>query len=233
MPIKKHDYISIKHLTYVHEGQRILENISLTIGAGEYVGIIGPNGGGKTTLLKLMLGLLKPTSGKVDVHIARHAIGYVPQRAANIDPSFPATVREVVESGAVKPGRIFMQKADREAVKDALAVTGMTKFASRRIADLSGGERQRVLIARALAARPKILVLDEPTNAVDVANQEAFYDFIRDLHRKHKITIVIVSHDLDALSHEVERVICLNRHLVCHGKPEEVMKDLHIEHYGH
>ena len=233
MPIKKHDYIGVKKVTYAYEGQRVLENISLTISAGEYVGIIGPNGGGKTTLLKLMLGLLQPTSGKIDVHIARHAIGYVPQRAASIDPSFPATVREIVESGTVKPGRWTMQKNDREAVKDALALTGTTKLADRRIADLSGGERQRVLIARALAARPKILMLDEPTNAVDMSNQEAFYTFIRDLHRKHNITVVIVSHDLDALSHEVERVICLNRHLVCHGKPEEVMKDLHIEHYGH
>ncbi|MCR4312231.1 MAG: metal ABC transporter ATP-binding protein [Candidatus Uhrbacteria bacterium] len=233
MPVKKQTYINVKNVTFAYDGQRVLENITLAINAGEYVGIIGPNGGGKTTLLKLMLGLMKPTSGSIDVRLPRYKIGYVPQRAASIDPSFPATVREVVESGTLKPGKLSITKEDNAAIDDALRVTGTSGLARRRIAGLSGGERQRVLVARALAARPLILMLDEPTTAVDVKHQEEFYRFLRDLNRKQKIAVVMVSHDLDAMAHEVDRVICLNRHLVCHGKPEDVMKDLHIEHYGH
>lgn len=232
-PVKSSTIIKSKKLAFAYDGDRVLDDISVEIKSGEYVGIIGPNGGGKTTLLKLMLGLLKPTAGTIDVFIPRHAIGYVPQRASSIDPSFPATVREIVESGTIKPGKLGLDKRDRQAVDDALRLTGTSAFANRRIAELSGGERQRVLVARALAAKPKVLMLDEPTAAVDVKHQEEFYRFLKDLNRKHRIGIVMVSHDIDALSHEVDRVICLNRHLVCHGTPGDVMKNLHIEHYGH
>ena len=235
MPVasKPNILVDIRKLAFAYRDQRVLEGITLTIRSGEYVGIIGPNGGGKTTLLKLILGMLAPTDGSVHVRIPRHEIGYVPQRAGSIELSFPATVREVVESGRVRPRGWFLRRDDRTAVDEALATTGVAHLAARRIVTLSGGERQRVLIARALAARPKMLVLDEPTTAVDIMRQEELYAFLRDLHTKAGMTIVVVSHDIDALSHEVSRVICLNRHLVCHGAPSEVMKHAHIEHYGH
>lgn len=199
----------------------MLEDVSVQIGRGEYVGVIGPNGGGKTTMLRLMLGLLKPTKGEVVVRVPREKVGYVPQRSASIDYAFPATVREIVESGQVA-------HHNKKAIDRAMHTTGVLKLADCRIGMLSGGERQRVLIARALAAEPAVLMLDEPTTAVDIENQEEFYKFIRKLHKELGITVVIVSHDVDVIAHEVERTLCLNRHIVCHD-----VKGNHVEHYGH
>lgn len=213
--------IELKHVSFSYNGKPVLDDVSVQIGKGEYIGVIGPNGGGKTTMLRLMLGLLKPTKGEVVVRVPKEKVGYVPQRSASVDHAFPATVREIVESGQVA-------RSNNEAIDRAMRTTGVLKLADRRIGALSGGERQRVLIARALAAEPAVLMLDEPTTAVDMENQEEFYKFIRKLHKDLGITIVIVSHDVDVIAHEVERTLCLNRHVVCHD-----VKGNHVEHYGH
>lgn len=228
---------SLQNVSYRVDGKDILSGITVDIGQGEYIGIIGPNGGGKTTLLRLMLGLSEPTAGKIVVNVPRAKIGYVPQRASSGDVTFPATVLEVIESGIVQPppgpllrtgGGVAHRK---EQIHQAMKKTSVTHLSGRRIGTLSGGERQRVMIARALAGNPDVLFLDEPTAAIDPGSQEEFYTFLRKLHDTQKMTIVMVSHDTDAISHEVQRVLCLNRHLVCHGHPGDVMHN--FEHYGH
>ncbi len=220
----------LDRVSYDIERKSILSNISLRIDRGEYVGIIGPNGGGKTTVLRLMLGLATPTKGTVTVHVPKKKIGYVPQRASSGDSMFPASVHEVVESGIIDS---LSRKERNSRVKEALHMVEMTEHSSQRIGTLSGGERQRVMIARALAGKPEILLLDEPTAAIDPNFQEDFYRFLRSLHRDHHMAIIMVSHDTDAIAHEVQRIVCLNRHLVCHGKPEDVLHNAHVEHYGH
>jgi zinc transport system ATP-binding protein len=215
----------LHHVSFVIAGKEVLSDISLAIHRGEYIGVIGPNGGGKTTLLRLLLGLSKPTHGSIATHGDRSRMGYVPQRANTGEVLFPATVEEIVKSGDLHGTR-------PELCERAMKTTNISHLRHQRIGTLSGGERQRVMIARALAGNPDVLFLDEPTSAIDPANQEEFYQFLRDLHRKG-LTIVMVSHDTDAIAHEVERVLCLNKHLVCHGEPEDVMHQVRTEHYGH
>ncbi|MFZ2681562.1 MAG: metal ABC transporter ATP-binding protein [Patescibacteria group bacterium] len=228
----KTSVMSVQGVTFAYAKNLILDNVSFDLKAGDYVGIVGPNGGGKTTLLKIMLGLLKPEQGEVILlgdpvkySESRARIGYVPQRAAAEDRLFPATVEEVVLSGrtAMRGFLSMRSKADKAAVKRAMKTADVAHLAYRRIGTLSGGERQRVMIARALAGDPTLLMLDEPTAAVDAPSQESFYAFLRKLHDQG-LTIVIVSHDLDIVTHEVDTVLCLNKHLVCHGPTEEVME---------
>jgi zinc transport system ATP-binding protein len=233
MPVKKQVIIDAQEVGLTFGDQVILENITFTVQEGEYLGVIGPNGGGKTMLLSILLGLIKPTSGSVKIfgHDAatfedRHVIGYVPQRIAHGDIDFPATVREIVASGRTpRVGllKVFRQH-DYEAVTRAMDIAGIGKNADRRIGELSGGERQRVFIARALAAEPKLLILDEPTVGVDVASQERFYDFLEELNKKRGITILFVTHDMDVVASEATTVLCLNHGLICHGTPKEFMK---------
>jgi zinc transport system ATP-binding protein len=239
MPVKSRPpVLRVQDVSFAYVSSPILERITFDLQAGDYVGIIGPNGGGKTTLLKIMLGLLRPDTGQVLLlgdavrqSENRHRIGYVPQRAAAEDHLFPATVEEVVMSGRTA-GRGFLSmrtKADAAAVKRAMKTSDVSHLAHRRVGTLSGGERQRVMIARALAGDPAVLMLDEPTAAVDAPSQEAFYVFLRKLHAQG-LTIVIVSHDVDIITHEVDTVLCLNKHLVCHGPTAEVMKKTKILH---
>ncbi len=223
--------MSVKDLSFAYDNTPILEGITFDIQGGDYLGIIGPNGGGKTTLLKLMLGLLKPKTGEIKLlgenldHSAnRNRVGYVPQRSTSEDHLFPASVEEIVMSGRTAARGLFAMrsKADVAAVKRAMKIADVGYLSHRRIGTLSGGERQRVLIARALAGDPAVLMLDEPTSAVDAPSQELFYNFIRKVHDQG-VTIVIVSHDLDTITHEVDTVLCLNKHLVCHGPAKEIL----------
>lgn len=233
MPVKpKIPVVCVKNVSFRYGANPILEHISFTVEVGDYLGIIGPNGGGKTTLLRLILGLIKPDTGEIELlgdavsrSENRHRIGYVPQRAASDDRLFPATVEEVVLSGRTASRGILSlrSKADKSAVKRAMKTADVAHLARRRVGTLSGGERQRVMIARALAGDPALLVLDEPTSAVDAPSQETFYAFLHKLHDQG-LTIIIVSHDVDIVTHEVDTVLCLNRHLICHGPAEEVME---------
>lgn len=228
MPVAKLLF-SLRNVSFHIDGKVILSSLSLDINRGEYIGIIGPNGGGKTTLLRLLLGLAQPTHGTINRKIAPSRIGYVPQRMNGGDVTFPATVREIVASGIVTS--LSSIERDRR-IRKAMNTTSILRLKDQRIGTLSGGERQRVMIARALAGEPEVLFLDEPTSAIDPGSQEEFYGFLRKLHGKG-LTVVMVSHDTDAISHEVGRVLCLNRHLVCHGTPDDVMHKVHIDHYGH
>lgn len=242
MPIKKSQpAFTLKDVGFSYGNNLVLDGVTTEIEDGEYLGIVGPNGGGKTTLLKILLGLLVPTEGEVlffgeDIRKSslRSRVGYVEQRVSAIGEDFPATVGEIVKSGRT-PLHSFISSwkhADELAVRRAMDATGVGRLAGRRIGTLSGGEKQRALIARALAADPKVLILDEPTSAIDASSQEAFYDFLHTLRKKFKLTIIIVSHDIDVVAHEVDKVLCLNRHLICHGPAKELVKHPNLIH-GH
>lgn len=242
--------IDVQNVSFSYDGNSVLEDITFQIQSGDYVGIIGPNGGGKTTLLNLLLGLLQPTAGSI--HIFGHSVdtahehievGYVPQRIAQLAPSFPATVEEIVLSGRTMRRGFFapLSEADRSAVIRALDVTGMSKAAKKRVGALSGGERQRVWIARALASEPRILILDEPTVGVDVSTMESLYSLLTKLHQELGLTILLVSHDIDTVAREVTTVLCLNRRLCCHVPAKEFNKEdylrdiygAHVKHIHH
>jgi zinc transport system ATP-binding protein len=217
---------------YVPE-QSVLENINFRVSAGDYVGIVGPNGSGKTTLLKIMLGILKPTRGSVKIFglppqeaCARRWVGYVPQKMAQVDFPFPITAEEIVHSGnLIRPWQLSRQRGRVKAIQEALEITGVEAYARQAMRKLSGGMRQRVFIARALATQPRLLLLDEPAVGVDVASQERFFAFLKKLHRQQRITIMLVSHDIDMIVKEVSTVLCLNRTLLCHISREDFRKE--------
>ena len=199
--------IEVRNVSFSYGDASVLSDVSFSVAAGEFLAIIGPNGGGKSTLMKLIVGLLKPSRGEVrlfgeKVPSKKVSVGYVPQNT-NHNVEFPITVEECVSTGLPR------YRPDPEKVRDALQTVKMETFAGRRLGELSGGERQRVLIARALAASPRILFLDEPSSNIDSRGQEDLYGLLAKLNEK--MTIVIVSHDLMVLSNHVKSVACVNR----------------------
>ncbi len=236
MPLEP--YIELSNVSFAYDHNPVLENLSFTVRKGEYLGIIGPNGGGKTTLIKIILGLLHPTGGSVqlfgkDRHDfkEKHRIGYVPQRVTQTDKDFPATVFEVVRTGRIARLGFFEKftKKDNEVVNRVMEIAGISRYRDTLIGNLSGGERQRVFIARALASEPDVLILDEPTVGVDIGAQKTFYEFLAELNREHNLTIIFISHDVDAVSHETKTVLCLNHTLVCHGLAQDLLNEHIIE----
>lgn len=227
-------YIELDNVSFSYGDTSVLEHLSFTVRKGEYLGIIGPNGGGKTTLLKLILGLLEPTEGTVKLFGKDHhdfkekfRIGYVPQRATQADKGFPATVFEVVKSGRVARLGVLNRftKNDLAVVERVMELAGISRYRDTLIGNLSGGERQRVFIARALAGEPDVLILDEPTVGVDIGVQKTFYDFLASLNRDQHLTIIFVSHDVDVVSRETKTLLCLNHNLVCHGASDDLLND--------
>lgn len=215
--------IEAKHVFFRYGDAVVLEDISFAIPAGDFVGVIGPNGGGKTTLLKIILGLLEPTSGEITIYghsVAKakehFEVGYVPQHISHVEFAFPATVEEVVKSGRTARRGIMQTwtPADAAVVEEMLAFTGVAEFRHALIGELSGGQRQRVFIARALAGLPKILILDEPTVGVDAASIRQFNTLLGQLHRQEKMTIIMVSHDVDAVTQHAQRVLTVNRRII-------------------
>lgn len=216
--------ISIRDLWFAYDGAPVLEGIDLDIERGEFLGLIGPNAGGKTTLLKLMLGLLTPSRGRISVMgttpaKARRRIGYVPQRAA-FPRDFPINVEETVLLGRLGvdrgPGRF--SRSDHNEARAALEAVEIGHLRRRSLYELSGGQLQRVLIARALACKPRVLLLDEPTANIDVRAEEDIFALLKGYNEE--MTIVVVSHDIAFISTYVSRVACLNRQLVCHQAAE-------------
>lgn len=202
----------------------MIEDVCLTIREKDFVAITGPNGGGKTTLLKLMLGLLQPDQGTIRVlggppQQYSHHIGYVPQNV-NINPDFPITVMDIVLMGKLAPRRKRFGTADRyrRDALDALEKMDMLTVADRRIGELSGGQRQRIFIARALVTNPRLLLLDEPTASIDSKGQSDFYRLLETLNRD--IPVVVVSHDLLMITPYMKSVACVNRRLHYHQESE-------------
>lgn len=219
--------IELDTVSFAYGSEQILDDISLSVESGDYLGIIGPNGGGKTTLLKLILGLLNPQHGQVklwgtplEAFTDWYKIGYVPQRSGNSDYRLPITVEEVVSFGTIA------RKRDKQntATPWAMEQVGITSLANRPLTSLSGGQQQKVFIAKALASKPDVLVLDEPTVGVDVQAQDEFYQLLEQLNKKHNLTLIMVSHDIDVVVNEVNKLACINERLVYHGEPKEFMQ---------
>jgi len=216
--------IEIQKLNFSYNSQPVLRDVDLSVSHGDFVAMIGPNGGGKTTLLKLMLGLLKADSGAVRIfnkppQAVSHRIGYVPQDV-HINKNFPISALDVVLMGKLRPGRGWSRHSqqDRQAAINALDQVDMKKFRDQRIGELSGGQKQRVFVARALVTDPELLFLDEPTASIDSKGQHEFYALLKELNKT--ITILIVSHDLMVISGSIKSVICVNQSLHYHGHAE-------------
>lgn len=226
--------VEIKDVSFSYDGPWVLRHIDLTVERGEFLGLVGPNGGGKSTLLKIILGLLKPAAGSVSVlgkppKEGRKIIGYVPQFTV-FSREFPISVEDTVRLGRL--GKTWLgfgyRSKDKAVVRRVMAETELLGLRRRRLSALSGGQLQRVLIARALACEPKILILDEPTANIDLRVGKDIFDLLKQLSTKP--TIIVVSHDIGFISQYVTRVACLNRTLVCHRTDAidgEIVKQLY------
>ena len=213
--------MEIENLYFSYGKNPVLENVNLSLSKGDFLGIIGPNGGGKTTLIRIILGFLKPLKGRILVMGEEASletamrIGYVPQDVRH-EEHFPITVREIVRTGRIAGKGIFAgyNKRDEEVAEDWLKRLELYEYADSCLCDLSGGQKQRVLIARALAGEPEILILDEPTSSVDAAIEKKFYDLLDELSKK--IPVIMISHDVGVVSTHVNKIACLNRKLFYH-----------------
>ncbi|QBK25965.1 metal ABC transporter ATP-binding protein [Ureibacillus thermophilus] len=240
----KKPFVELENISFKYGSNLVLNNVSLKVEEGDFLALIGPNGSGKSTLLKIILGLLK-AKGEIklfDEPISSFQhwewVGYVSQKSNAFNTAFPATVKEVVQSGLTKKVGLFkrMPKDAKKRVYDALAAVGMEQFLHRNIGELSGGQQQRVFIARALIAEPKLLVLDEPTVGVDIKNVQSFYDMLEELNKKHHLTIILVTHDIETPSHQISHVAFLNQRILFYGEMEkynQLPKEQIYEWYGH
>lgn len=213
--------ITLKDVCFSYEDQLILDHINLSLNKRDFLGIVGPNGGGKSTLLKIILGLLTPCSGEIAVfgkppNQVQTRLGYVPQ-FATFDSAFPITVLDTVLQGRLGKTRSILgySKQDHAIAQQAMVETDVEPLQKRAMTALSGGQRQRVLIARALACEPEILLLDEPTANIDPDHGESIFELLHRLHER--ITMILISHDVGFVTRSVTRVACLNNTLVCHA----------------
>ena len=225
--------LSVENLCVKANNHHLLENITFSVEEGSIVAVIGPNGAGKTTLVKAILGLIPYSPGSVHVfgqsfkHNNSHIkVGYVPQRF-DFDRTVPLTVSELLRF-TVPPFYslpFHKKKEEKEHISRLLETVGAHELINRNIGRLSGGELQRVMIAKAIVNDPKILYLDEPASGVDIEGQERFHDLVKRLNREKGLTVMLISHDLNVVYRFADSVLCLNRKLVCTGKPEETLTD--------
>ncbi|MGO4887195.1 metal ABC transporter ATP-binding protein [Anaerobacillus sp. MEB173] len=225
--------------------RNVLEDITLQVPRGSFLGLVGPNGSGKSTLIKCMLHLLTPQQGTIHLFGTEiqkfkkwDKIGFVSQKANSFNSGFPATVFEVVSMGLfAKIGLFrFLKKKHKEKVKEAIEMVGMSDYLHQNIGELSGGQQQRVFIARALVSDPELLILDEPTVGVDVKSVQNFYSMLKKLNEENQITLVLVTHDIGAMTDYVTDVACLNKNIHFHGGSAEFEKSQHStlsSLYGH
>ena len=227
--------IRVEDVSFSYDGLPVLKHINLGVEEGEFLGLVGPNGGGKSTLLKIILGLLKPTFGQISVmgktpEGGRDRIGYVPQ-FASFPRDFPISVQDTVLLGRLGKTRMGggYTRTDKAVALDAMREAHIHASKDHPIETLSGGQLQRVLLARALACEPEILLLDEPTSNIDLRAEEDIFDLLKELNQR--LTIILVSHDVGFISHYVGRVACLNQTLVCHPT-EAISSEIIEELYG-
>lgn len=238
----KEKIITVDNLSFSYGENKVLDNINFYIDEGDFVGIIGSNGSAKSTLLKLILGLLKPNEGNIkifgkDINEFKDydKIGYIPQNVRDFNQMFPATVEEVVASNLYSKKGLFksFKKEDYHKIEHVLEIVHMEGVKNKRIGNLSGGQKQRVFIARALVNSPKILFMDEPLVGVDVNSQNKFYSLMEEINKKHNITLVMISHDIGIISQKVNRILCLNNgNLYCHDSNNCQCADLLNKAYG-
>ena len=222
--------LEARNVTFGYGRSDVLEDVSLSVRPGEFVALVGPNGSGKSTLLRILLGVLSPRAGSVSLFGVgprdlrdRSRLGYVPQRPSHAS-EVPATVAEIVSAGRLERGRWWRRTndADRQAVQHALESVGLARDAERPLNELSGGQQQRAFIARAFASEPQLLVLDEPIAGVDAESQRRFRESLVHLIEEHGGGVLLVSHELSAVSHDLDRVIVLKGHVLFDGPPAEL-----------
>ena len=242
---KKTPILEVSDLYVSRSNSVIIEDASFTINRGDYVGIVGPNGGGKTTLLLAILNIIPRTQGKIllfgkeiESFSSWEKVAYVSQNAVNFDSHFPLTVRELVALGRVNRSNLgrSLNHADWDNVEEVLDFMGITEIANKRIGQLSGGQKQRVFVAKALVRNPEIILLDEPIVGVDAKTQEKFYKKLSDLNLRKDITILLVTHDLTAVFCRMSKVICMNQfvnvaEITEDVNPEEVLRKAYGEHF--
>ncbi|MDR1964714.1 MAG: ABC transporter ATP-binding protein [Planctomycetaceae bacterium] len=230
--------VEFQSVSFSYEGPTVVEDATFVIQTGDFVSIVGPNGGGKTTLLKLMLGILKPNQGQIRLfnrppRLNCSKVGYTPQ-FLSVDFSFPISVLDVVLMGRIRtgflPSRLWYSREDRNAARNSLQTLQLEEFAETPFRNLSGGQRQRVLIARAVCGNPEILLLDEPTNNIDMTSEQILFDTLTELNRT--MTIIIVSHDIGFVSQCVKNVLCVNRTVAVHSASAMNGQTIH-DLYGH
>jgi len=242
---EKTPILEVSNLYVARSNSSVIEHASFSIHRGDYVGIVGPNGGGKTTLLLALLNILPRTKGTIRLFGQNiesfsnwEKVAYVPQHAINFDPQFPLAVRELVSLGRVNRSNIgrTLKRKDWESVDEVLEFMGISDIANRRIGQLSGGQKQRVFVAKALVRNPEIILLDEPIVGVDAETQEKFYKKLSDLNVKKGITILLVTHDLTAVFCRMSKVMCINRwvnvaEITEKLEPGEVLRKAYGEHF--
>ncbi len=227
--------VEFDSVSFRYQASPVLNKVTLAVREGEFLGLVGPNGGGKSTLLKLIMGLIKPDEGSVRIFgttpkKASRRVGYVPQ-FAKFPNDFPITVEETVLMGRIQPGRLWQRysKEDRKIAHKVMSETGVAEFANRSIDQLSGGQLQRVLIARALATEPELLLLDEPTASVDSHQEKGVFELFKELNKR--MSIIVISHDIGFITDYVDRVACLNKELLCH-ETHAITPDVIEQMYG-
>ncbi len=225
--------LSVENLCVKADNRHLIENITFSVEEGRIIAIIGPNGAGKTTLIRAILGLIPYSPGSVRFfghsmkHVNSHGrVGYVPQKL-EFDRTFPLTVSELL-GFTVPPIYSFpfiRKQGEKNHISELLEIVGVNELADRSIGSLSGGELQRVMIAKAIVNDPKILFLDEPASGVDIEGQERFYDLIKRLNKEKGLTVILISHDLNVVYRFADSVLCMNRRLICTGRPAETLTD--------
>ena len=242
---KKQAVLEVSNLSVARANDLVIDNASFTIHKGDYVGVVGPNGGGKTTLLLALLNSLPKKKGTIrlfgqdiETFSSWEKVAYVPQHAVNFDAHFPLSVRELVSLGRINQKNIGkpLKHSDWKAVDDALEFMGITEIANKRIGQLSGGQKQRVFVAKALVRNPEIILLDEPIVGVDAKTQEKFYKKLSDLNVQKNITIMLVTHDLTAVFCRMSEVLCVNRwvnvaEITKDTQPNDVLRKAYGEHF--
>ncbi len=212
--------LELRDVDVTRDGARVIQNANFAIDTGDNVGLVGPNGGGKTTLILSILNFLPRTKGAIrlfgvdiDKFSAWEKIAYISQNATNFDTKFPLTVRELVALGRIRKGNIGrrFKREDWEAVDDSIVFMGLEDVAHKRVGQLSGGQKQRVFVAKALARSPELILLDEPIVGVDAATQEKFFKKLSDLNTEKRTTILLVTHDLTSVFCRMSKVLCVNR----------------------
>jgi zinc transport system ATP-binding protein len=232
--------LSVKDLCFRYGPLEVLCEVTFAVEKGDYVGLVGPNGSGKTTVIKIILGLLGPEKGTVSLFGTnpsafgdRYKIGYLPQKLINFNPHFPATVKEVVSLGLISkkgfPRRI--KKGDEALINDAMALTDVYDIKDALIGELSGGQQQRVLVARAIVNEPELLILDEPTTALDPDARENFFQVLYDLNRNNQATVILITHDIASIGKYASKLLYLDKKVIFYGSFEDFCLSENMTHY--
>ncbi len=232
--------ISVENLSFAYNSNNVLNDISFSVNEGDYVGLVGPNGSGKTTLIKLILGLLNPKKGNIllfGINSSEfknwHKIGYLPQKLGNFNPFFPATVKEIVSLGLFSkkkfPKRITA--SDEIEINEAMKLMEVFDIKDKLIGELSGGQQQRVLVARAIVNKPDLLILDEPTTALDPEVREVFFHLLKELNINKRLTIIFVTHDIAHIGKYASKLMYLDKKLIFYGSFDEFCRSENMTEY--